>query len=128
MALPSSQWEIELDNIDEQPGAVDSGKTKAPAGAKVNKAAKGAKGKPKGAQRQSVEENTDAGDFDKPMVVARFSAEGAVIGLWCRCVRDAEVSYACTPLHETYPTSWPPSQIVNLHPPRLWYTGRATPA
>lgn len=131
MALPSSQWAIDLDNIDEQPGAgkgvVDSGKAKAPAGAKVNKPAKGAKGKPKGAQQQHVEENTEAGNVENPMVIAQFGAEGAVIGLWCRCVRDAEVSYACTPLDETCPTSWPSAQVVNLRPPRLWLTGTATP-
>lgn len=118
MVLPPSQWAVELDDrdvlqADAGKDVVGSGKAKAPAGAKVNKAAKGAKGKSKGAKQQPPEENADAGDLEKkPAVVAQFSDDGTVVGLWCRCAQDAEVSEACTPLRETCPISWSSMYIV----------------
>lgn len=87
--LPPSRWAIELDNEEERVGVDGSGanhaKNKLPGGAKGDKGSKGVKGKTKGAKQQ------DEGDGVDGPVIARYGSDGAVVGLWCRSVRDEKV-------------------------------------
>lgn len=86
---PPSKWSIEPDSTGETFGAggggVDQAKATKP-GAKVDKGGGKKGGK---ASKKDIEE-PERGDVDKP-VVALFNGDGAVAGLWCRCVRDVQV-------------------------------------
>lgn len=89
MALPS-KWAIEPDSADKQFGAggngVEQAKT-AKSGAKEEKGGGGKKGGK--ASKKATEEPAD--DDVEKLVIAQFNGDGAVAGLWCRCVRDVQV-------------------------------------
>lgn len=86
--LPS-KWTIEPDSADKRfeagGGGVDQAKN-GKTGAKEEKNGGGKKGVK--ASKKAVEDPLD--DAEKP-VIAQFNGDGAVAGLWCRCVRDVEV-------------------------------------
>lgn len=90
---PPSKWSIEPDSAEETFGAGGGGggqaKTTKP-GAKADKGGGGKKGGK--ASKKGVEEPDDGG-AEKP-VVAAFDGDGAVAGLWCRCVRDVQVRWS----------------------------------
>lgn len=85
-----SKWAIEADSADKHFGAggsgVDRAKNEKP-GAKEEKSGGGKKG---GRASKKAAEEPAGDDVEKP-VIAHFSSDGAVAGLWCRSVRNVEV-------------------------------------
>ncbi|CAM9554663.1 unnamed protein product, partial [Hapterophycus canaliculatus] len=86
--LPS-KWAIEPDDADR--GFVGEGEgvgraTAPKLGAKAEKDSGGKKG---GKASKKVVAEPEVDEAEKP-VVAQFSREGAITGLWCRCVRDVQ--------------------------------------
>lgn len=91
VVAPPSKWSIEPDNAAEAFGAGEGGsgqaKTTQP-GAKQDKGG----GKKSGKVSKKDAEEPESDNVEKP-VVAVFNGEGAVAGLWCRCVRDVQVRH-----------------------------------
>lgn len=87
--LPS-KWAIEPDGADRGlvSGGEGAGRAAAPKpGAKAEKDGRGKKG---GKASKNVVAEPEEDEAEKP-VVAQYNEEGAVAGLWCRCVRDIQV-------------------------------------
>lgn len=88
---PPSKWSIEPDRADENIGAGGGGGDQAKTAKPGAKADKGGGKKGGKASKKDVEE-PDTGDVEKPAVAVFNGGDGVVAGLWCRCVRDVQVS------------------------------------
>lgn len=87
--LPS-KWAIEPDGINRGLVGEADGGGQAAAPKPGGKGEKDAGGKKGGKASKKAVAEPEVDEAEKPMV-AQFNEEGAVVGLWCRCVREIQV-------------------------------------
>lgn len=90
LVSPASILKIELDSTDMNCKTANDGGCHTKTKSGMDKGGKGANARSKAANKQSLGEEFDGVDVEKP-VVAQFNARGGVIGLWCRCLRNRQV-------------------------------------
>lgn len=89
---PPSKLAIEPDSADKAFGAGAGGAGQGKATKAGGKAEKSGGGKKGGKAHKKDVEEPDGSGLEKP-VVAHFSGDGTVVGMWFRCVRDCQVWY-----------------------------------